>query len=193
MRINNINKTNFNGYKNVIHNDFSFPEGRFMFMSVQLNNEDGIEDLKALNTIQRIQGMEQPSDVMNIFYSKKPAQKNFFFFNGKPLFLGYELRSLWEHRDQIENYKTEENAALKAYTLIASLTRRMMYNGLSQKDRSYPKVVQSAMETYMKIFTTNPASIFNLIQHSIIENKSVERTAEAFNRLVDRNMKIFFK
>ena len=80
-----------------------------------------------------------------------------------------------------------------AYTLIASLTRRMMYNGLSQKDRSYPKVVQSAMETYMKIFATNPASIFNLIQHSIIENKSVERTAEAFNRLVDRNMKIFLK
>ena len=50
------------------------------------------------------------------------------------MFKGSELRKLYEQYADLDGYKDvyqkEESAALKAYTLIASITRRMMENSL---------------------------------------------------------------
>ena len=192
MKINNINNTNFNGYKNVIHNDVSQDNIRFTFLSMQLN-DNGVKDLAELRKIQQLQNLDTNNDVLSLFYSKKSGSKEFFYFNGNPLFLGGELRNLWELCSDRDAYKLEEKAALKAYTLIASLTKRMMNSGLPGTDNSFPHVVKSTMESFMKIFTSSPAGVFNLIQGSILENKQLEKTAAVLNSIVDKNMKIFLK
>lgn len=192
MRINNLSKTNFQGYKNVIHNDISQDNLRFTFLSMQLNDE-GVKDLTELRKIQAMQKIDSNSDVLTVFYSKKPGVKEYFVFNNRAMFSGEELRNLWEKYGSLPAYKAEERAALKVYKLVASLTRRMFHNGLSVTDNAFPHVVQETMESFMKIFASSPSSVFQMLQESIVENKQLEKTAFFINDIVRKNMQIFFK
>lgn len=193
MKIKNeVNRMNFAGYKNAVHNNIKADGMQLMFLSVQLN-DDGVNDLTEFRKIQQLEGDCVNADVLNVFYSKIKGRPEYLFFNNKSMFWGHELRALWEVKRNSEAYKKEEKATLKAYTLLASLTRRMMQNGLCTKDASFTSVIKSAMNSYVQIFSTNPSSVFTLIQESVLENKSLEKTAEAFNKLIDRNMKIFLK
>lgn len=193
MRIeNNVNKINFLGYKNAVHNNIKANGLHLMFLSVQLN-DDGVKDLSEFRKFQQQEGLSGDNDILNVLYSKINGRQEYLFFDNKAMYFGPELRDLWEKNRNSEAYKKEEKAILKAYTLLASLTKRMMQNGLCTKDASFTSVLKSAMNSYMQIFSQNPSSVFTLIQESVLENKSLEKTAEAFNKLVDRNMKIFLR
>ena len=191
MRINNPLNISFHGYKNLIHNDITNGPFKLMFMTMQLDNKDG-NDLVELNSIRTLEKNPEKNDVLNVVYSSIRGIREIFLFDGRSMFLGNELKDLYETSGHLKAYKKEEKASLKAYTLLASLTKRIMQNGLIKTDCDYAHVVRNMMESYLK-FSDNIGSVHNLIQASIWQNNKPEKTAAAFNKFIVHNMEIFFK
>lgn len=113
------------------------------------------------------------------------------------MFKGSELRKLYEQYADLDGYKDvyqkEESAALKAYTLIASITRRMMENSLCIMDGGITKVFQSALDIFTPMFNNDKTKAFSVLQMSLMDNIPLEHVAETFNKCVAKNMKQFFK
>ena len=193
MRLSDVNRNvNFAGYKNVIHNNINRNDLSYTLLSMQLNDE-GAKDLTEFNNIMRLQDKKTDTDVLTVFYAEKSKIPGFLFLNDRSMFLGDELRTLWEKYNSSTAYKKEEKASLKAYTLLASITNRMMQNGLTTMDKSFPDVVRKTVMNLKNIFTASPMAVFGLVQQSILENKSLEETAAILNNVVKHNMQIFFK
>ena len=192
MRINNFNNKSFYGYKNVIHNDIETDSFKFMFLSMQLD-DNGAKDLTEFRKIRTLEKKSADTDVLNVIYSKIKYKPAFFFFDGRAMYSGEELKQLSEQYSYSNVYKQEERATLKAYTLIANITKRMMHNALTEMNGNIGKVMQSAMESFMNIVSSNPASIFNMLHGSILENKQLDKTAAQINKLIVQNMDVFFK
>lgn len=192
MKVQNINNTAFQGYKNIIHNDINQNNIQFTFMSMQLDDKC-VKDLTELRQIQKLQGIDTNSDVLNIFYANKNKSNEFLYFNDRVMFLGEELRNMWEKFRREKAYQVEEKVSLKAYGLIANITGRMMQNELPAVDNDFPHVIKSTMKSFMKIFTATPEGIFSLVQESILENKPLGKTASILNEVANKNMRIFFK
>ncbi len=188
MKITNQNNIQFQGYKNLIHNNLRSDYMHMMFMSMQLDNKEH-NDLDEFNQVRKLMGKESDSDVLNVVFSKFADREGFLFFDNRSMYSGEELIELSKN----VLYKQEEKATLKAYTLLASITRRMMQNGLCQTDSGFKNVVQSSIESFVKLLGADSSKIFTLIQSSVIENKQIERTAEEFNNIIVRRMSKFFK
>ena len=113
------------------------------------------------------------------------------------MFNGRELKALYEQYADLDGYKdvykNEEAAALKAYTLIASITRRMMENSLCLMDGGITKVFQSALDILTPMLNNNKNQAFKVLQKSLMDNTPLEHVAESFNNYVAKNMKQFFK
>ena len=192
MKIINQNKLQFNGYKNVIHNNLKTDSMQILFMSMQLNNDNN-KDLDEFKNICRLYGKDADSDVLNVIFSKFVGRDEFLFLDDISMYTGEELKKQYDLYGYTEAYKMEEKASLKAYTLLASITKRMMNNGLCQTDSDLKKVVVSSIESFVRSLGADSSKIFNLIQHSVIENKQIEKTAEEFNNIIVKNMSKFFK
>ena len=84
MKINNLSNPTFKGYKNVIHNDITTDKFKFMFMSMQLNDE-GEKDLTEFKKIRQMELKPADTDVLNVIYSKTAYLPEYFFFDGKAM------------------------------------------------------------------------------------------------------------
>lgn len=195
MNNNNNNNINFKGYKNAIYNKVDDDQYKLRFMSMELNN-DGCKDLTEFKEMQKLCGRSENGDILHCIYAKLPDSNGALFLDGYTLFNGIELKKLYEQYSDLDGYKDvykqEEKAALKAYTLLASITRRMMENSLCTMDGGMGKVIQSAMEAYSPLFS-DKNSTFDFLHTSLLKPSPLEHVAEFFNNYVAKNMKQFFK
>lgn len=190
------NNINFKGYKNVIYNNMDSPMYKFRFMSMELNDE-GCKDLTEFKKLQSLCGKQDCGDTLHLVNSKVYNSDEYLFLNGRSMFKGSELKALYEQYADLDGYKDvykkEEAAALKAYTLIASITRRMMENSLCIMDSGITKVFQSALNTLTPMLNNNKNHAFNVLQISLMDNIPLEHVAETFNNYAAKHMKQFFK
>ena len=195
MKIMN-NNINFKGYKNVIFNNMDSPMYNFRFISLELNDE-GCKDLTEFKKLQSLCGNQDWGDTFHLVNSQVYNSDEFLFLNGRSMFNGRELKALYEQYADLDGYKdvykNEEAAALKAYTLIASITRRMMENSLCLMDGGITKVFQSALDILTPMLNNNKNQAFKVLQKSLMDKTPLEHVAESFNNYVAKNMKQFFK
>lgn len=172
------------------------PMYKFRFMSMELNDE-GCKDLTEFKKLQNLCGNQDCGDILHLINSKAYNSDEYLFLNGRSMFKGSELKALYEQYADLDGYKDvykkEEAAALKAYTLIASITRRMMENSLCTMDSGITKVFQSALNTLTPILNNNKNQAFNVLQKSLMDNIPLEQVAETFNNYAAKHMKQFFK
>jgi len=183
----------FKGYKNIITNDIIFNDkSRMAFIATQLN-DIGSPDLAELKKINEMSFLDTNNDVLIMLYSKYRTMPQRLFFGDKSLYLGDELLSLQEECGDTYNYKREEKASMKAYTLMASLTKRMMQNPLYTKDADFSKVFHGLFTYFSDALSKNSMHIFETIQDAVMNGKPLDMTASFFNDFVNINMKKFFK
>ena len=184
----NNNYLNFKGFKNVISNDLRNDKARFSFFAAELTN-DGINDLDEYKKLLKMMG-EEDTDVLSVIYSRIDNQ-DVLMLNGKKLFWGNELKLLNKHFPE-NLYKNEENNAMKAYTIIASITNRMMKNGLADQDSEFKKVFSHFFKVLQSI-VPNKAVVMEILENAAIKNRSVDIVGELFNKIARKSMEQFFK
>lgn len=184
----------FKGYKNIITNDIIFPDkSRVAFIAGQLNDE-GSPDLAEFKKINQMSFLDTNNDVLIMLYAKYKILPPKLFFGDKSLYLGDELLKLREECGETYNYQREEKASLKAYTLMASLTKRMMQNPLNTNDVDFSKVYQKLFNLFSDSqVTKNPMHVFNSLHEAVMNGKPLNMTASFFNDFININMKKFFK
>jgi hypothetical protein len=117
------------------------------------------------------------------------------FIDNQVLFWGHELGWLRDNRPaamQLNEYKKLEAINLKAYTLIASLTKRMIYDKFNHNDNGINNVIRSFMRVMTK-FTKDDNASFDVLQHAFSTKFPFQETAEKFNQTCINTMTKFFR
>lgn len=193
MKIGNIDGINtFKGYKNIISDGVNNSDGRFIYISAQLNNE-GVHDLdnynRILNTSTRFP-QHNGSDILTCYYISNGGRER-IAINSVPLPWGEELKYL-EYKLPKNMYKHEETIALRAYTFLANLTARMMNNNLCEKDKDIAKVFKHTVDQFIKM-GNSPESSEEIVKLSIEGNRFVDEFAQFINKRISKTMSVFFK
>ena len=86
-----------------------------------------------------------------------------------------------------------EPIALKAFTLIASLTKRIMEYSMTVTDADMPKVFWTAREDIGKFLFNSIDKVNEIVYHSFLKNVSDHRIAGTINKTIQKKMVSYFK
>lgn len=187
---------NFTGYKNVISNELYGTNGNFAFITAQLNNE-GKADLKEYKKFKQMMGFDKKAvenDVITIIQSNKYHYKPLMLIDGQPLLGGEDLKKLYNMVPDIipsKEYKKVEDVTLKAYTLMADITKRMMMDTFKEQDIGLKQSIKQFMRV-MTLFTQDNDAAFDLLDYSLRKNNHYKKVAERINNAIVKTMSAFF-
>ena len=195
MKVTSISHQTFNGYKNVFVNDAKSDAGyRFSFIAMQLDNNQ-TKDLEAWQELMK--GSSQPQDdILTAVYLKTQNKDGNLFLGNRVILAGDKLAYLRKNSigTQYETlYKQEEKFALKAYTLLASLTSRIATESLCNRDADLGRVFQKLLDVLTPITGNSAERAFEVINISALKNLEPHKVAMLFNRAINNTMRIFFK
>lgn len=203
MRIqNNIQKINFNGYKNLLYEDIRGENCSVSFFATQLNDqgEKDLTTLKETINMSHFKNEHIPNrNVLSMIVVDLPQepQPN-IFFNGEILNSGKELKNLkidcLYHGGLAANnrFKKEENFALKAYTLLAKITRNMSEQSMTSKDTGMFQVMQNLLKDFKLIFN-NETTAHSLMDFAIFTKKSQQEVGITLNNYIKKALHNYFK
>lgn len=182
MRINAIQQNpNFKGYKNLICDMYEDkPQSKFAFITLQLT-DDGQNDLAIWNKIQKDLLHKEPKDTITFQMVETPRGSNLYIADS-PL--------------DIRLYKdlpNDEKLALKTYSLLASLTKRIMSYSITTTDADMPRVLWSAREDIGKFLFNSIDEVNQIVYHSFLKNITDHKIAGLFNKTIQKKMVSYFK
>ena len=97
-----------------------------------------------------------------------------------------------------KRYEALEAAHLKAYTLLASLTKRIKFAKFENEDENYRRVVETIMNNLsnieihgFRLFNRNEA--FELTAAGCLKHFKIQPLASKFNRKIAETMAVFFR
>lgn len=185
MQINNNSTTpSFNGYKNVLANSIKRSgDEKISYISMQLNNT-GNKDLDIWKSIQKkFLNREETSDVItfNLFECG----------NENILGISHELLDIENTKKSSE----EESIMLKAYSLIASLTKRIMSDYNIQKDNSIKAMAYETKADLADVFMgnkQNSAELDRAVWGAFYPATTPQEQAKKINQKINETMIKYF-
>ena len=196
MKINNLS---FTGYSNIISSEISTDNGKYMLLSMKLDDV-GAQDLTAYRNLKSMHGM--PLDVVNkdtltLFQPSVNRSLSMLFFNDEALLTGNGLKKLEEKArstGKYENIKPNIKFHLKAYTFFANLTRRLMNeNSPVKRDVNFYNVFFSAKAALSNVFKDAKTAEQFMIMSLDGSEAPFQAVAKGFNDSISKTMKAFFK
>jgi len=183
MKINPIQQNpNFKGYKNLICDMYEDPNHtKFAFMSMQLTN-DQVNDLADWELIQKELYREQKTNDVITFQLLKGSRGNNFYFANRPLTMRMCQKST-----------KEEKLALKAHSLIASLSRRVFEQSMATADNEMPRVFSETIKNLRGFFICNLEEVSDVVYKALTKNISDHKIAGTINKAIQKNMRAYFK
>lgn len=181
MNISPINNSiQFKGYSNIVSNTSSDNNGTtFSYMAMKLDNVDH-PDLDTWKEIQtKLFRMDKPSDYI-IFHALGNNENNVFSASDRALNI-YEVKS-----------SQDERLMLKAYTLIASLTKRISSKDFHPEDSKLYLTVTELLKNLLNICENQTIASVLATEASL---KRVEhfKTADLINSKIQKSMLQYFK
>lgn len=184
MEINNIKSynQNFNGYKNVIAKHIGpGRENGLSIMSLQLNN-NGHNDLDAWKRIQKnLFNKQTCSDVMTLEHLKNYRLESIYLNNKdfSPKQYGKEGSTL-------------EMEAMKAFTWLANITKRLMNDSHLVKDKEQANVVCSLITTIIPAFDNNYSAAQAIALDALYKGNHPQEIALEINNAIQKMMLDYF-
>ena len=183
MNINKINTNlSFKGYENLISYSHSVDSNNvgLAYMAMKLNNENGQKDLEIWHDIQRgLFNENNPSDYLIL-------TKAYMGDIESDVLNNYSI-----NLDKIKN-KKEEIFIMRAYTLLASLTRRIIYTDHHPENAKIYLTLSELIKILNKQYKDS-SKVFLL--SNLGANKSVKhyKTAELVNQKIAKKMAAYLK
>ncbi|MBQ4077744.1 hypothetical protein IJD15_00990 [bacterium] len=183
--VNNFsNKANpsFSGYKNIVSNTVTEDFCRISYMAMELNNDKTNDLDKWIEIQKKLLKIENPSKHLIITTSLRPP-------NGR----SFETRACEAigPNEFVLNLNIEKQLplTLKAYTLLASITRRIAEEG-GHFDK---EGLQSSFSVLKQAFTKNYGIDFaNELTQGLLNKKEHTTTARLINKQIDKNLRTYF-
>ncbi len=195
MKVNNCTTPMFRGYKNIIADDIKGSDFRITHITMQL--DDSVEkDLSKWKTIRKHFSQKQIpefEDIISLISIQDCSQKKYLLLNDRSLPFGDELaheraKSIGTKKEKA--YLEKEKVAIKAYTLLASLTRRLMQGAESDGDfYNRSRVLSKIYFSLSRMLNVENTGF--LLSRDL--SKSPEKVAQIFNNMIDNTMRVFFK
>ncbi len=197
MKVYNYSNQNFKGYKNFLANDASIGNGyRFSFITMQLDN-NGYDDLNRWQQLQNYYpSLKKTNDIVTLVYSKTPKRPPLFVLENTILATGDELalsRAACLGTSVEEEYLKTEKFTLKAYTLLADITKRIMNDSLLDRDAGIMNVIRNLQTTFTCLMGNDQKAAFEIINLSALKNMEPQKVAKVLNDKIAHTMTIFFK
>lgn len=172
---------NFNGYKNLICNSYEALRHNFSFMSMQLDNNE-VSDLEDWKLIQKeLFKRKNISDVITfqcINYDKYCFDHFMGEYSLSPKLMNPSNEKVW----------------LKAHSLMASLTRRVLENSLTESNSNMPNVLIETRSNLNKFLPYNVEDLIDQILYgSFFKKISDNKIAALMNDSIQKNMIKYFK
>lgn len=188
----NDTQINFQGYKNIISGGMAGPAKKFMFLSAELNNNDGHSDLTEYQKFLKIipSYKNETPNICCLVYSQSEGQEILFMNNGV-MYGNQELRHLQRNTEE-DFYRKIEGGMMKAHTLIASITRRISRDGFCEKDENITKVVRATIDN-LSVLLNSEENAHKLFTSRMLVQQANEKWASSINGYIRRTMNAFFR
>lgn len=204
---------NFKGYENVLAAIYTHPNGdKFAHISMQLNDSNGYNDATKYKELLKLQGYDSTlrnSDIITLSYYMSAKNKQHCIFLGdRQLFTGEELKRVSKTSNiSTFEYQQEEKLHLKAYTILASITKRLgqeplkatpklnmvMENTESLKETPKLNMVRENMFRILCKITGNQFFANDMLMSACKDKNQYGIAAKMFNRAIVQTMAAFFK
>lgn len=193
-------KTTFTGYSDALALQSKNGNNSHLILSMQLNDQDGHEDLTTFRRLKQQLGIFTDeyvnNDTITITYSEnKPLRISIFDVDNVALLSGDELLKAEQSKITFENatYEKVKNFHMKAYTFLAGITKRLASeNDLKMTDNGLNKVMQNVhlnlSEKYKDVVAAANKAVF-----LESERKHVQPVAHAINEIIKHTMEVFFR
>ena len=188
---NNYNMPNFKGYKNLITFDQESKGNRLALFAVQLDN-NGTKDLDNYKQLAKFDNCfdSKIDDTLLCLYSETPNHRA-LYLNNDLLLNSNELKEVSQKLPQ-KMFSQIEAGYLKAYTQLASLTKRIMIDNSSTiKDEGMKKVMQYVQKRLTSFCDGNPSYAFQILQNAFY-NVSPQKSTSIINAGISKLLKNYF-
>lgn len=200
-----MHKISFKGYTNIVSAQ-NIPWGNTNISYIAAKLDDNNEkDLLTFREIRKLQGYPEGlanDDIITIVHVSEPKTDT-FYYSGKAMCWGEQLKIVEEEyipqllsRNQ---FKLLEKAHLKAYTLLASLTKRMSYDKFENENSDIKRVVQTLYNDFRAIKERatyrlfSDADAFELTSAGCLKKTKFQPLAAKFNEIIMQTMTAYFK
>lgn len=194
MKVNSCTSPVFHGFNNVLVNDILADDNtRLTLLALQLNNNDGENDLDKLREIRKIGYNNMPKadyskDIVMFTRVQAPDWEK-IMIDSSFMFTGDELKALEKQTDP--EFAHAKNLSIKFYSLIGSLTRRMANMVHFPTDSNYYNVVMH-IDHALTQMVKSPKLGYVMTQSSI-NNYNFQDIAKFINKCVTDTMMKFFR
>lgn len=174
------NALQFKGFSNVVSNTFAEGDGiSLSYMAMKLDNNEK-PDLDTWKDIQRkLFKMDKTSDCI-IFHCISRDNTDVFSLSDRSLNLHDALNP------------QDEKLMLKAYSLIASITKRLVLKDNPPEDAKLCLTVAELLKNLTQIIE-NKSIALTLTTQAAMKKVEHYKTANLINSLIDKNMKNYFR
>lgn len=193
---NSIANPSFQGFKNLIYDDIKGKEARITFFATQLTDE-GTKDLSKMRECMRASLFAKEHDLKrdvlsmvvfdSVYFSEPMAYFNTEHLSSAKDLKGLEKECLLLKNNSIEKFKKEEKFSIKAFTLLAKLTRDISEISLVDKDEDSAKVSMTLLEDFRKLFYRN---INNeaLVENAIFTSANQQKVGIVLNNYITKKL-----
>lgn len=201
------NNVNFKGYRNTLCS-YNILTGNKLttFIATQLDDNDGFKDLSNFKQLQAIQNPyadETASDVLSYYLIKDlKTGLGYSYLNNKSLYNGDELLDFENNYNSglitESKFNQEKKFHMKAYTLLASLTKRMKNADFDISDNGILHTAEGLYRTLSSLklnnrLIYNSQQAFDIVSIGCFKTIKLKVLAEAINIGISGTMEHFFK
>ena len=182
---------NFKGYKNLITFDQESKDNRLALFAVQLDN-NGTKDLENYKQLTKFDKCfdSKMDDTLLCIYSENPNHRA-MYLNNDILLSGNELKEASKKLSK-KQFPQIESGYLKAYTQLASLTKRIMTdNNSTIKDEGMQKVMQNAQKILTSFCDGNSSIAFQILRNAFY-NVCPQKSTSIINSGISKLLKNYF-
>ena len=218
-----MNNISFKGFNNIlcaqdislVGQNTSFPSKKVSYIAMRLNNEKDMEipneqlfnfnDLDNYTKLREMQGYRTDivDDTIILAHVIDNVNKSDNLYLGtKDMYFGEELLQLEQKYVpkvmSYSDYKRENAIHMKAYTLLASITKRMMNRNCDINNSEITKVMNKIIMSFGNIEKNkkqlfSQAEVFKLLQIGSLKTFNFRKVASFFNKGIVHTMGQFFK
>jgi hypothetical protein len=199
-----MNNINFKGYTNILSvKNVKIGDLYTSYIGMKLDDNNGYKDLSELKKIHELQGYRERfnnDDILTITYAASERSEDIFFCE-KAICWGEQLKII---KDEYipkfiteSKYKQMEDFHLKAYTLLASLTKRMSCDKFEHEDQNITRVIDTLNKNLRflrkgEFILFDQHETFELLSAGCLKHFKFQSVAKGFNKIISRSMSNFF-
>ena len=199
-----MHNISFKGYSNIVSAqkiNIGALETSYIALKLDDNGEKDLSKLREIRKLQKYPANYKNDDILTLIHVTDKKYEE-LYFSENLMCWGEQLKVLKdEYVPQFvkkEEFKKIEQAHMKAYTLLAGLTKRMSQDKFENEDGDIKRVIQTLYRNLqligskdLRIF--NKAEAFELTSAGCLKLSKFQSLAAKFNKKIASTMTAYFR